>query len=202
MELYLVRHGQTDGTTNPADPPLTALGREQAAALGEALAGVRFDLIAASHLTRAVETAAAVARRQPDSPQILIDPAFAECGTPEDFFQSPETLRNIWKNVQVDRLSLPQFENDRARADACLERIRSLAFREENAPENLLIVAHGTFNAYLIGGLVHFPFDKNVIISQYNACVNRFSFFTENGARRVRFKAFNDVRHLRKGQIT
>ena len=63
-------------------------------------------------------------------------------------------------------------------------------------PENLLIVAHGTFNAHLIGELVQFPFDKNIIVSQHNACVNRFSLFTVNGVRRLRFLAMNDVRHL------
>lgn len=199
MELYLVRHGHTEGGT---DPPLSATGRAQAAALGEALAGVRFGRIVSSHLIRAAETAAAVARRQPGSPPILIRPEFAECGTPADLEQRPEKLREIWENVRFDRLHLPPFESDRARADACLGWIRALACDEKNAPENLLIVAHGTFNAYLIGGLVHFPFDQNVIVSQHNACVNRFSLFTENGAQRVRFKAFNDVSHLTPEQLT
>jgi broad specificity phosphatase PhoE len=62
--LILVRHGQTRSnvqglldTASPG-PGLTDLGREQAAALVEALAGERVDRIVASPLARTVETAA------------------------------------------------------------------------------------------------------------------------------------------------
>jgi 2,3-bisphosphoglycerate-dependent phosphoglycerate mutase len=66
-ELWLVRHGDAysgmerlaEGTL---DPPLTPLGREQAARLGQRLAYVPIDAVWASDLRRAVETAEAVAR--------------------------------------------------------------------------------------------------------------------------------------------
>ena len=212
MEIYIVRHGQSMSNVGveSVDPPLTALGERQAARLGEALQNVRFDYIFASHLSRAVQTAAAVARRQAGTPPILIRPALAECSTPKSFVQSPDVLRGIYENVSFDRLDIPAFPSEQARGDDCLETyIRRLAYDcgfdyAEETPEgvlrrregNLLIAAHGVFNAYLIGGLVHFPFDKNVIVSQHNACVNRFSLFTVNGVRRVRFLSFNDVSHL------
>ncbi|HEY2644141.1 MAG TPA: histidine phosphatase family protein [Galbitalea sp.] len=63
MRLLLIRHGQTKdnvegniGTAIPG-PPLTALGRQQAAAIPAALAGERIDAIYASTMTRAQLTA-------------------------------------------------------------------------------------------------------------------------------------------------
>ena len=61
VELWLVRHGET--TYNAArriagwcDPPLTELGREQAAAVRPKLDGMEFNSVWSSDLQRAVET--------------------------------------------------------------------------------------------------------------------------------------------------
>jgi len=60
-ELWLMRHGETEWSrsgahTGRTDLPLTAAGRENAAALGRYLAGKRFALVLASPLERARET--------------------------------------------------------------------------------------------------------------------------------------------------
>ncbi|MGT2425628.1 histidine phosphatase family protein [Amnibacterium kyonggiense] len=68
--LILVRHGQTrsnvQGLLDTAMPgaDLTPLGREQAAALVEVLAGERIDRVVASPLARTVQTATPVARER------------------------------------------------------------------------------------------------------------------------------------------
>ncbi|WP_375388031.1 histidine phosphatase family protein [uncultured Amnibacterium sp.] len=65
--LILVRHGQTRSNvhglldTAAPGPGLTDLGREQAAALVQVLAGEAIDRVVASPLTRTVETAAPLA---------------------------------------------------------------------------------------------------------------------------------------------
>ena len=66
MELYLIRHGNMTGDPHlHAEPPvegcLSETGERQAAALAAALADVRFDLVYASPLGRAVQTAQALA---------------------------------------------------------------------------------------------------------------------------------------------
>jgi phosphohistidine phosphatase SixA len=62
MRLYLVRHAHSD----PGDPdslrPLSPRGREQAQELGERFAAIAPDLVLASPLLRARETAAAIAK--------------------------------------------------------------------------------------------------------------------------------------------
>jgi probable phosphoglycerate mutase len=61
--IYLLRHAEVayfDQAGRPLPPdevPLTATGRRQAEAAGAALAGVRFDRVLTSGLTRTVETA-------------------------------------------------------------------------------------------------------------------------------------------------
>ena len=65
MELLLIRHGLPERVVNddgtPADPPLSAIGREQAARVARWLDGTPIDRIYASPLLRARETAAPLA---------------------------------------------------------------------------------------------------------------------------------------------
>ncbi|MGH2919538.1 MAG: histidine phosphatase family protein [Solirubrobacteraceae bacterium] len=64
--LYIVRHGQTESSARKAysgraDVALTAEGREQARAAGEQLAGAGVDAVYSSPLSRARDTARAIA---------------------------------------------------------------------------------------------------------------------------------------------
>ena len=66
MNLAMVRHAEPEriesGTGIPANPQLTANGREQAARLADWLAGERVDVVVSSPQRRAIETAEPVAR--------------------------------------------------------------------------------------------------------------------------------------------
>jgi len=79
--LWFARHGQSTWNAEgrwqgQADPPLSALGRVQAEALAEALAGAGIALLAASDLARARETAAIVGARLGLAP--VLEPALRE----------------------------------------------------------------------------------------------------------------------------
>jgi probable phosphoglycerate mutase len=72
MDLLLVRHGQSeafrDGAPFPlvdghGDPPLSALGHEQARLVGERLAGLGIDALYVTTLCRTAQTAAPLAER-------------------------------------------------------------------------------------------------------------------------------------------
>ncbi|MBU6423779.1 MAG: phosphoglycerate mutase family protein, partial [Chloroflexi bacterium] len=65
--LYFVRHGESEANAarryaGQADSPLTERGRQQAEAVAAALRGVRLDRVVSSDLSRARDTAAAIAR--------------------------------------------------------------------------------------------------------------------------------------------
>ena len=83
--IYLVRHGRTIWNKElvfrgQADVPLDDFGRKQARCAGEALRDVELAAIHASPLSRARETAEAVAEHQ--TVEVAIDPAFNDfdCG--------------------------------------------------------------------------------------------------------------------------
>jgi broad specificity phosphatase PhoE len=79
MELLLIRHGEPvriEQAGGPADPALHHRGREQAGRLADWLAAERLDVLWASPLRRARETADAISRRL--AVPVQIDPALAE----------------------------------------------------------------------------------------------------------------------------
>lgn len=217
MELYIVRHGQSESNAGREtdDPALTETGWEQARLAGEALCGVRFDKVYTSHLTRAVQTAAAILSAQQSETTLEVLPELAECGS-RDHVAEETALRALYPRMTVYGLRSRPFPDDAARAAWCLEQCVYTNAYEGELPVtavtgegeqrekqmNVLIVCHGMFNAHLIGQLVHFPFDKNVVISQYNACINRFQLYTVGGVRRVRFRLFNSTVHLPEELLT
>lgn len=79
--FLLIRHAESAWNAagrwqGHADPPLTAWGRRQAAALAEALAGEGIDLLVASDLARARETAGVLGAALGLEP--VTDPRFRE----------------------------------------------------------------------------------------------------------------------------
>ncbi|GAA4394709.1 histidine phosphatase family protein [Tsukamurella soli] len=79
--LILLRHGQTAASvrrlySGHGDPPLTEIGRAQAAAAAEQLGGVPIDVAYTSPLGRARETAAAVAG--PRGLHVTVEPLLIE----------------------------------------------------------------------------------------------------------------------------
>lgn len=86
IRLYLVRHGQaTGGWDEDPDPGLSALGREQAAAVAGALDAYGPLPLVTSPMRRTQETASAFAARwssQPVSLQPKIDPRVSEIPSP------------------------------------------------------------------------------------------------------------------------
>ena len=80
--ILLARHGETDDNREPIriqgsrDTSLNAVGRRQAAALAERVAGEGIRSLYTSQLLRALETAQVVAERLRLKPEV--DPRFAE----------------------------------------------------------------------------------------------------------------------------
>ena len=88
MRLFLVRHAHSD----PGDPdslrPLSLRGRDQARELGERLAAEAPELVLASPLLRARETAAAIAKAT--GAELRIDERLAPGATADDLLAAIE----------------------------------------------------------------------------------------------------------------
>jgi broad specificity phosphatase PhoE len=81
-ELYLLRHGTTDANVNGlflgrTDAPLNAQGLAEAGLLGRRLAGLEFDALVTSDLSRARQTAAAIHTHHPTL-SLHVDPRVRE----------------------------------------------------------------------------------------------------------------------------
>ncbi len=219
MKLILVRHGQSEAQVGHdcPDPRLTECGREQVRLLGEYLRPIKIDRIYASHLTRAVETAAAVARAQDRDLPITVLPQLAERGTDPDWVQSADTLRAVYPHLEIQGLTIgPGYASDEDRADAALSvcaytpaYLCGFTRREQDGRHEIreneltvLVAAHAMYNGLLIRRLTGMPARREVIISQYNACFNRFEFFVEDDLRRIRFFSMNETPHLPPDLLT
>lgn len=88
MDVYLLRHGKAEDTgpgMDDADRRLTKKGRDEIAAAGRWMAaqGLRFDLIAASPLVRAQETATVIAECLGEKDRIVTWKVLAPGGNPD-----------------------------------------------------------------------------------------------------------------------
>lgn len=147
--VYLARHGESDWNAanrfqGHSDRPLTALGRRQAEALADELAGVAtLSVIYSSPLRRALETAAAVGERTGLDPVPLDDLREVDVGAWTGLSRSevearfPEAFRRWLDGGQG-------WEDGESYADMSYRVLSALLRLAEAHPdEELLVVSHG-----------------------------------------------------------
>jgi probable phosphoglycerate mutase len=147
--IHLARHGETDWNRElrwqgHSDPPLNALGRQQASTLAESLAGMRIAAVYASDLRRASETAEIVAGRL--GVPLRLDAALRELDVGS---WEGRTLAEL-KARQPDAVTRWEESGEHGwdggeghgeMATRVLEAIRSIA--AEHVGEEVLVVSHG-----------------------------------------------------------
>ena len=146
-KLWLLRHGETEWSrsgqyTGLTDLPLTELGEDQARSAQAALSGVDFDLVLTSPLQRARRTATLAG-----FPDAMVEPNAVEWdyGDYEGIDSAVVRAQNpgylIWDNGVPNGETLDEVA---ARADKIVARALAVT-REDGAPANVLLVAHGHF---------------------------------------------------------
>lgn len=146
-KLWLLRHGETEWSrsgqyTGLTDLPLTELGEDQARSAQAALSGVDFDLVLTSPLQRAHRTATLAG-----FPGAVVEPNAVEWdyGDYEGIDSAVVRAQNpgylIWDNGVPNGETLDHVGE---RADRIVERALAVT-REDGAPANVLLVAHGHF---------------------------------------------------------
>jgi broad specificity phosphatase PhoE len=196
--IYLVRHGQTAWNKEEvfrgrADISLNEVGRKEALLTGQCLGKVEVDSIFSSPLSRAIETAEAIARFH--GKELLVSQGLIDI----DFGQwqglSHETVRERYgelyqrwkKNPHLVRF--PEGES--------LGEVRKRALRafdeilQDHIDETLVMVSHRVVNKTVLCGLLGLDNSHFWEIGQDTACINVLEFGDEFILRRL-----NDTCHL------
>ncbi len=179
MELYIIRHGETDWNVEHrmqgrSDIKLNDYGIELARITSDALKDVEFDRIYSSPLCRAYDTANIIKRKrdlQIIEDDRLIEMSFGDFeGVPSsklppefrDFFDAPEKY--------IPAPHGETYEQILARAKDFIEDVIVPASKEIN---RMLIVAHGALNKAIMVNLNHQEIkDFWGGVFQRNCCVN------------------------------
>lgn len=170
MDIYLMRHGETDWNKNSrfqgrADIPLNEFGRELAQITSEGLKDIPFDAAFASPLNRAFETAKIVLRDR--NIPLTIDERLIEVsfGVREgcNYVQACEDI----SDPIHDFMKHPSHYIAPEGAESFNEIYkRSAEFMElvlkplEKKYKTILIVAHGALNRSIINQIANIPLDE------------------------------------------
>ncbi len=183
-ELILIRHGETEWNKNKRyqgqeDVDLNDTGREQARRAAEFISGEDVDRVCSSDLSRARDTAAAIARRR--QLEIRQYPGLREIDFGHWEGKNYETITEEYgdrfKNWLEDpgEVSPPEGED----MYEFMDRV-SQAFAEilnEDGDEKIAVVAHGgTLRIYLIH-LLGIPLERYTRLYFDNGSITRIDFY-------------------------
>lgn len=150
-DFFVIRHGESIGNsegyfTGSLDVHLTELGRKQAELLGEYLSEQNIECVYSSDLTRAVETANAIAVRHGLSVKKSLNLREIYGGVWEglafdEIHQKYPEEYGVWLNDK-GRATCTGGESVKALAERVQREFRKIA--SENDGKNVVIVSHGT----------------------------------------------------------
>ena len=198
MKLYIIRHGETFGNLNGdgfSETDLTPKGERQIALLGERFKEENIDKFYVSPLVRAVKTANAVREYHKNTP-IIIDSLLLEKGTAPDYIGlADEEIKKLCPDAEINhRTPLGEEDDEKAytRAKGIIEKIKA----ENDFESTVVVIAHGTFNSYLVLAALDFPLKENFNFSHVNTGVSLVQTIKENGVIKTKLKFLNDYSHL------
>lgn len=202
-EIIIIRHGETEWNKTGrfqghSDVPLSAEGRAQAAMLGENLAVDHVDMIYASDLTRAMETAAPLAQRF--GLEVISDPQLRELNfgawEGRNFNDVNAENPNAMKNFYTDpeQADIPESEPFPEFQRRIAGRVREIVAQERG--KRIVIVSHGASIRILLADLLSMPIRSIWHLSQLNTAVNKIR-FEDDGFAVVTL--MNDTSHLCAG---
>ncbi|MGE5673077.1 MAG: histidine phosphatase family protein [Mycobacterium leprae] len=199
MQLYLVRHGQSEGNVVTYDVPdgnLTALGQVQATEAGKRLMPEGIDLVIVSPLRRALQTAAAIAR-ETGAPLEVWQELCEHRDNGLYRFMGKNGVRSVVADA-VCEAEMPEdgfdfgLESPAEAHDRALRMLGRLRSRFAHTEKRVAVVAHGGFNAFFLMAMMGRPWQRGHWIEQNNCCVNRVWMDPEH----VRLLSVNETAHL------
>jgi broad specificity phosphatase PhoE len=202
LRLIVLRHGETDWNREGRyqgciDTRLSQGGRWQAEAASRALARRSLAAVYSSPLSRAGETAEAIA--SPHGLQVRRDPAFAEiCHglweglTVEEVRSEFPDLYSAWRE-SPQTVTMPNGENLAQVSERVLGRVEQL--RSDHAGETVCLVTHGSPLRILLLDALGGSLDRFWIFHCASTGMSEFEY--EDG--RAVLRLMNSVAHLDSG---
>ena len=198
MYLYIIRHGETYGNINGdgfTETDLTDTGLYQAFLLGERFKDEKIDAIYTSTLIRAVRTGSEIYKYHKNV-SFNIFASLMEKGTDKDYTGLPDdVLQNIVPDAII-RDRTPLGEETPAKALERAQRIISTIVSENDDNNNIVVVAHGMFNTYLILAATGLGLIPDFNFSQNNTGVTLIRYLYEDGVKKTKLTYVNDCSHL------
>ena len=203
--LIVIRHGETSwnrekrmqGTT---DTVLSDVGRVQAQALGRRLAGRGFAALYSSDLSRARDTARAIAEHT--SREVVADPRLQERrfgifeGLTAAEIQSLYPKEHACFVSRDPEYEVPGGESARVFTQRCLGCLAGIADRHRD--EAVVVVSHGLVLDSLYRAAHGLDQGVPRPVPLINASVNRFGY----GGGDWRLEVWGDISHLSADQVT
>jgi len=204
VRLYIVRHGESRGNLagtlqgSRVDEPLSPRGIRQAEALSARLAREPIDLVFASPMIRARQTAEIL--NAPHLLPITVDADLVEfdwgvwCGQPLDDALEREVtgIRARWRSGDLEASP----DGGESPAQAGRRALRFLERLRETPAGFPLVVAHGRFNRILMATLLERPLSRMDEIRQRNGSVSTFEWKGDSSVTPV---LLDDVTHIPPG---
>ena len=203
--LIVIRHGETEwnrdkrmqGTT---DTHLSSLGRAQAQALGRRLAGRGFTALYSSDLSRARDTARAIAEHT--GRELVVDPRLQERRF--DIFEGllAEEIKSRYPEEHARFASrdqdyeVPGGESARRFSERCLGCLAEIAGRHRG--DEVVVVTHGLVLDALYRAAHGLAHGEHRPVPLINASMNLFGY----GASAWRLVLWGDVSHLGADEVT
>ncbi len=197
MKLICIRHGETvynlEGRIQgQADSHLSPLGRRQCEAVADALTGEPIDVIVASPLARAIESARILADKL--HLEVATDPRLMEINA--GIFQGhtwPE-INDKFADVAIEwRKSDPDFRipGGESRRDVMLRAGAAFDAIRQRADKLVVVVAHGGSLSAGLKALLGVPAERNPF-TFFNGSLSTLTWDSE-----IKVHSLNETSHLR-----
>jgi serine/threonine-protein phosphatase PGAM5 len=185
--LYLVRHGQYDATVKAADGGgLSDIGKQQAEYAAQALQGIPMNVIYASTMVRAIETANIIAQKTHSEYKVtdLLREAIPSI--------PPRIAIQIMEMMARDtKLTHESIHEDGKRADEAFAEFFIAPPIGES--QNMVLCCHGNIIRYLTSKALGVSTDTWAKLN-INHC--SISIFTINEQGLIRLHSYNETGHL------
>ncbi len=181
MELFIIRHGQSEAnvvTYDMPDPELTALGRKQAEEVSECMKEVKLDHLLSSPLIRAIDTALPLAKKL-DMPIEIWKYTYEERGLSPYRGPTKEALQKRYAPMRFHNEMEPEgwyypgeetSESAQLRSDLVYEDLLA-----EYRGKRVALFAHGNFNRRLLLSFLGNKHDSQIYFDKSNGSIYHVS---------------------------